>query len=136
MGGQHQHAGLAAQLAGAGEGAQPVDRRLHLRAGAVPVDRRAEDDHIGLLQLRVESDHVVVDGAAMVFPPLAGTAVAAGSDRELGQPHLGDRVTVALGRAQQFVDEQLRVAALSRAAEQGEYLHRGSFLCQAAAATV
>ena len=101
---------------------ESVDDCLELRAQAVEIHRRGDDEHLGLGHFFVDDLHVVFLAARMVFAGKARIAPDAGIDLVIVNGDDFDMVPWR-GTLHERLYQQIRIAALARTTRKNQNIH-------------
>ena len=114
------------------EGVQAVDGSLLLRGDIEPVDRRSEDDHVGVLQRLDHVGHVILLHASALMGKAALASQAAG-DLLAGNADDLDRMAALTRGLGKRLDHNVGIGTLARATTQYNDIHMDSlfFMLQA-----
>ena len=109
-------------------GIEPIDRAFELTGDPVVIDGRCKDQHLRILQLRVDRVHVVPLGAlALPFPMTALTGEAA-LDVHPAHIEYANKMTVLFRCFPERGDHPRRIPLRSGASVENEYFHCGILL--------
>ena len=105
------------------ERSHAIYKELHLSGRAIPIIRRAEDDQIGFLHLRVNLSHSVFQGAYKISS-FAGTTIHARKNLMIVQIDFFTSMSPFLTALQNLIHKKVGITSFSGASNERYDLHK------------